>query len=1141
MSSRDVIEERLLLAFFEQAMEDRSTGGLRSLENYEQRFPGLGQRLKQEYQALLLKDSEQPTQSTDRHLGPFRLHRLLGEGGQGQVYEATDERFHRKVALKIRPRSFGSGGNRLPAQVAREMEILSRLDHPGICVVYDAGEVDAYAYLAMRYVQGESLAALIARERQGITNGTSSSSKIRSSRESLWQKTALIEKVARALHAAHQSEVVHRDIKPANIMVQPNLEPVILDFGLARSEQSQTPTLTLSGDLLGTPHYLAPEQLRGETRGNPASDVWALGVTLYEYLCGMRPFEAPTFEAIARRIEQEEPIPIQRLEPAIPGDLAVVLTTAMEKNLARRYQTAEIFADELARVQAGEPITARPISSIGRLQRWTRRNPAPALLLLVLFLGLLGSALALQEFRDLADQRQSALAVSEVRLAKSHWEQGRLLFYSQEHGRSWRILELAEAAATALQKASLDATPETWIEEELPALSDFRSLAMKALLLPDGREVSKIPHQALTVAAYSPDGTKLVTRTAKPGTNRIHALAISLLDGETGEVLARSERPELLDAEEGLAVHNEGWIAVPGPEEETIDIWDLIEQKRIQRLKLPPSLILPDRKPSHRRWWKLAFSPDGKKLAASVAPKEGRGTIPSPRGFAAWNLEQEAPLVGKQTQTYRWPWIGWSLDSRHFVIPSGTQEIGIYRVEGESALVSGFKLDAPFRGATVLPGEKPLRVLAIAGAHQGGQDTLVIMKTGGKAPDHLVRLDHKIDTPNTAGLVMDATGTWLAYADTDRGIRIRQVEDGREFLHIGQAHQTYLDSLAFFNQGHRLRSHARGGEGKTWELIPDRGLFEDFAVPHGGKRRGVLSISPNGKLFAFIPEDKAQNVLVWPVGEPWENALELGSEISVQSVFHLFFSPDESKLVRISDNLTTIWTLPDGKAKNFLPDQGTRFLTGLFQPQDSFLLLQTKETELVLRLFPEGKRESLDWLPESVNGDFDFEGTRLITSPLDPLQHPPLVVDLGEKTVQPLPGLPEEGIHVIRNHKFSEDGRWASSLLYDGTWTLAAWDLRNQKRVWEVAVGINPDWDCWAHHPRKAWLAAGTEEGMIHLFNLKSEELIMQWSGHPRKIRKLQFTQAGRLLSWAALEPGRIWNLEAISDALEPYGLALPD
>jgi WD40 repeat protein/predicted Ser/Thr protein kinase len=323
--------------------------------------------------------------------GRYQVKQELGHGGQGLVYLAYDTKLHRKVALKvIRGLGVGSTSQKMLDRFRREAEVTSRLDHPGICTVYDTGVEHGMPFIAMRYVEGETLARQIAAARgnkpaagaggAGAQVASRPTSPAPSSGPRTWAELCkvleLIEHAARALHAAHEAGVIHRDIKPHNIMVTPEGEPVLLDFGLARELDNEGPTLTLTGELFGTPAYMSPEQLLGQrVQLDKRTDVYSLGVTLFECITWSLPFGAPTHEGLFHAIQTKVAPDPRRLNPAIPFDLKVVTETAIEKDRDRRYATALEFAEDLLRVRRHEPIRARPPGLVVRLRRWARAHP----------------------------------------------------------------------------------------------------------------------------------------------------------------------------------------------------------------------------------------------------------------------------------------------------------------------------------------------------------------------------------------------------------------------------------------------------------------------------------------------------------------------------------------------------------------------------------------------------------------------------------------------------------------------------------------------------------------------------------------------------------------------------------------------
>jgi formylglycine-generating enzyme required for sulfatase activity len=389
----------VLNAFLRRYLADSEAGSKRSCDSYQRLFPGHEQLVATEYAKLGAAASDR----SEVPFGRYRLLRELGRGGQGVVHLALDTKLDRQVALKVLTGVSAFSGEVLK-RFKREAEVASRIDHAGVCSVFDAGEIDRTPYIAMRYVDGETLAQRIASAR--TPPGPAALPGI----------IEIVEKAARALHAAHQAGVLHRDVKPGNLMVTSQGDPVILDFGLARALEGESDGLTRTGDSFGTPSYMAPEQVSGG-KLDARTDVYGLGATLYEALTLHRPFEEPTRDKLYHAICTQRPVPPSRHNPAVKGDLEVVMGCALEADRGRRYESALAFAEDLRRVREFEPIQARPTGPLVHLARWARRNPALAGATAALFVLLLGGlALTLwllQDARAERDSKNTALGLVE--------------------------------------------------------------------------------------------------------------------------------------------------------------------------------------------------------------------------------------------------------------------------------------------------------------------------------------------------------------------------------------------------------------------------------------------------------------------------------------------------------------------------------------------------------------------------------------------------------------------------------------------------------------------------------------------------------------------------------------------------------
>ncbi len=297
----------------------------------------------------------------------FRILGELGRGGMGTVYKARQVRLNRIVAIKV----LRAGAYADAAAVARfqaEAEAAARFQHPNIIQVFEVGEHEGAGYLVLEYAAGGGLDH---RLKETLQDPRSSAQ--------------LIETLARAIHFAHVRGIIHRDLKPANVLLTEEGVPKIADFGLAKLLERDD-ALTGHGEILGTPSYMAPEQVRGQTdQIAPATDVYSLGAILYEMLTGRPPFKGTTPLSTLEQVSSQEPLAPGKLQRHLPRDLETICMKCLEKEPGRRYPTALELAEDLERFLHGRPILARPTPVWDRLAKWARRRPAGAAAVVGLF------------------------------------------------------------------------------------------------------------------------------------------------------------------------------------------------------------------------------------------------------------------------------------------------------------------------------------------------------------------------------------------------------------------------------------------------------------------------------------------------------------------------------------------------------------------------------------------------------------------------------------------------------------------------------------------------------------------------------------------------------------------------------------
>ncbi len=1074
----------------------------------------------------------------------YELLEELGRGGMGVVWKARQTALNRLVALKV-IRADQLAGPDMVRRFLAEAVAVAAVHHPNVVQIHEAGTHAGQPYFTLELVAGGSLSAHLAHQSLGPSDSA-----------------RLVEQIARGVQAVHERGVVHRDLKPANILLDipavasasPGLAdavPKVTDFGLARRLEGGL-DLTLSGAIMGTPSYMAPEQAAGKGKAvGPAADVYALGAILYECLTGRPPFRGASLHDTLLAVLSDDPVPPSRLALKLPRDLETVCLKCLAKEPGRRYASAGELADDLGRYRRGEPVRARPVSRLARATRWARRRPAvAALLATVAAVTVAGAAGIAWAYGEAVRQRDAAVR-----------EQSR-----------------ADAEAAAQVAARRDAD-EARHQVELRNAAQRRALAVSHTLLSDAARDADDLERAWEWLGLVPEDLRSFDWHFRR--RRLHN-GLFALYGHEGPVRCVAYSPD-------------GRLLATGSDDRTARLWDARTGRQLLALLHPDAVVGLDFSPDGGRLATLAkgvvrvrdtatgrelftlgggkgrpaawvaFNPDGRTLATGHLA----GAVVALPGAPVGEVRLWDAVTGQPGRTLAD--VGearvatFSLDGRRLALSGDWLEADGRPVGGVRFwdIVAGQPLfaikGAPFGQdvALFVPGGRHLLIVSPRGEWRlYDADTGVLVRDLPAPPRPVATVFTAPAPPGRAALSPD--GQYLAVPDST-ALRVFDVTTGRRQA-VLRGHLFPVTAVAFPPGGRLLASASGDGTVRVWDLANEP---ERLAVRAHERGTAAVAFAPDGRL-ATGGADRV--VRLWDAeGRPLRELT--GHSVAVRAVA---FSPDGTRLASAAG--PSMGAKTPGEARVWDPSSGRE----LFRLDGHAAAVTAVEYDRAGRLIATASLDGTVRLWDADTGrplrqlDLGGEGMGLSFAPDG--KHLAAAVSGPGGGVGVVLVWDEQGRERLRRELkgtgargvcFSPDGRWlavatlsmAVRLLDAGTGADVWWVQQNgliasglaftpdgrrlaaatgtgELRLWDVATGQEllsergqrTSYHGLAFSPDGRRAATGTGAGEALLWDVRPGPYVRVLRGPLGVLTSLAFSANGRQLATRSREDARLWD-----------------